>query len=545
MTRQNETITLLPAESLLRTLLLDCREEMAKSQAAASSDGVTDTSASELEIWFTGGWVRDRLLGIPCHDIDIALSTMTGQKFGDYLADFFKRNEAKYQRLAADLGVGDTHMSGLHTTKQNLRKSKQLETTMGKVFGLDLDIVNLRKEVYEEDSRTPEMAFGTAEEDALRRDATVNALFFHLDSQRIVDHTARGLDDMAAGIIRTPLEPRKTFMDDPLRVLRLVRIGSKLGYAVDPETRKWMADPEIHAALVAKVSRERVGIELFKAMKQRTPQVAFHLLFETNLYSAVFLQLDTPLHQALLDLLPAQEPSQPWPATWPRAYHLLATLARQSPDSSSLARLVQSEEVVELPWIMAAYAPVAGLRHKKLTETVSTATESIKATVKITKLLDTALRNVDPIRKMIALADDSRPPRSVVGMAIRSWGATWKLQVLYSLLADVVYDESTAPLSSFLSTDENFALRELLRQYDAFLDLVAEQKVEDAHMSRPMLDGNTIMQLFGVKKGGAFLRTAMEELVAWQLDHEGAGTDEAKSWLLQQRERLGVPEATA
>ncbi|KAF4493597.1 Poly A polymerase, head domain [Fusarium agapanthi] len=71
---------------------------------------------------------------------------------------------------------------------------KKLETPVGRVFGLDLDLVNLRKEVHDDNCRTPEMEFGTAEEDAFRRDATANALFFDLQNRKVADFTRRGLD---------------------------------------------------------------------------------------------------------------------------------------------------------------------------------------------------------------------------------------------------------------------------------------------------------------------------------------------------------------
>ncbi|GAW13613.1 hypothetical protein ANO14919_030000 [Xylariales sp. No.14919] len=64
------------------------------------------------------------------------------------------------------------------------------------------------------------MEFGTPEEDAFRRDATVNAMFFHLGKQEVVDLTGRGLKDLAAGIMMTPLDSHETFMDDPVNLCR-------------------------------------------------------------------------------------------------------------------------------------------------------------------------------------------------------------------------------------------------------------------------------------------------------------------------------------
>ena len=84
------------------------------------------------------------------------------------------------------------------------------------------------------------MEFGTPEEDALRRDATVNALFYNINTEQIEDFTNQGFDDMAKRIIRTPLEPYQTFKDDPLRVLRLIRFASRLDYTIDSESLKAM-----------------------------------------------------------------------------------------------------------------------------------------------------------------------------------------------------------------------------------------------------------------------------------------------------------------
>ncbi|KAL9568443.1 hypothetical protein ACKAV7_007493 [Fusarium commune] len=255
---QATTIDLLLAEELLRDLLLGCRQQLA---------------TPDLEIWITGGWVRDRLMCIPCSDLDIALSTMTGVQFGNLLTEFLEQNEAPYRQRALDVGIEFKKFNGFHSTKKNLDKSKKLETAVGRIFGLDLDLVNLRKEVYDDDCRTPEMEFGTAEEDAFRRDATANALFFDLQNRKVADFTRRGLDDLYAGIMRTPLEPRQTFLDDPLRVLRLIRIGSKLGFTLDPEALSCIKEHEIHVALDEKVSQERVEIEVFEMMKNQSPEL--------------------------------------------------------------------------------------------------------------------------------------------------------------------------------------------------------------------------------------------------------------------------------
>lgn len=133
--------------------------------------------------------------------------------------------------------------------KQNSEKSKHLETACMKVHGVSIDFVNLRSEEYAQDSRVPTIDIGTPEEDAYRRDLTINALFYNINQNTIEDWTKRGLDDLKQGIIRTPLDPVKTFNDDPLRVLRTIRFTNRFGFEMDEEVKAAASDPKILEAM--------------------------------------------------------------------------------------------------------------------------------------------------------------------------------------------------------------------------------------------------------------------------------------------------------
>ncbi|KAI1032938.1 hypothetical protein LB504_006675 [Fusarium proliferatum] len=503
---QATTIYLLPAEELLRDLLLGCRQQLV---------------TQELEIWITGGWVRDRLLGIPCSDLDIALSTMTGVQFGSLLTEFLKQNEASYRQRALDSGIEFKQFHGFHSTKKNLDKSKKkkIETAVGRIFGLDLDLVNLRKEVYDDNCRTPEMEFGTAEEDAFRRDATANALFFDLQNRKVADFTRRGLDDLYAGIMRTPLEPRQTFLDDLLRVLRLIGICSKLGFTLDPEALSCIKEHEIHIALDEKVSRERVGIEVFKMMKDRNPELSFSLIHEANLYGTVFLSLRSPLHEPLRHLL-LQEPDRPWPPTWSRAINAI-TMSAQDP-AREFWSLMESEKQQDMFWAMVAYAPLAGLNTKDHRLAVDEATNALKGTRQLYKLIESSI-----------------PSRGTIGMRIRKWGLFWGLQVLFSALGEIVYLRPQ-PESQDPSQED---IDKVLQRHEALLSFAQKQRLDSVSSSRPILDGNAMKKALGVKQGGKFLARAIEGLLEWQLDHEEADEAAAEAWLLSQREKLGLPIA--
>lgn len=283
---ESKIIFLTPAEQLLRELFLECAQHF-----------------PGLDIWIVGGWVRDRLLGIPSSDLDLALSNVTGREFGIFLESYCSKPdvESRYGQKGIELGIADFKFTRFHIVEKNADMSKQLETAGGKLFDLDIDLVNLRREVYNGQSRNPEMEFGTPTEDAFRRDATVNSL---LETKEIIDLTGRGLKDLDAKIMTTPLDPRQTFMDDPLRVLRLIRISSRLGFDIDVEAKECIKEQKLRRALDTIVTRDRIGIELFKMMRGPNPEVAFQRLFEFNLYVPIFLRLDSSLVQILKNQCP-------------------------------------------------------------------------------------------------------------------------------------------------------------------------------------------------------------------------------------------------
>ena len=244
-------IILTDQESKLRQLLLD----------VSAFIGTLDKYRNKKpELRFTGGWVRDKLLGSTSVDIDIGIDTMTGFDFGTLMEEYLAQpeSEARYDHKV---------LGSLNKIEANPEKSKHLQTVTTRILGFDIDLVNLRKETYVDNSRIPLMGLGTPEEDALRRDATVNALFYNLSSSKVEDLTGRGLADMERKVIKTPLPPLQTFKDDPLRVLRAIRFASRLGYDIAAEDKLAMSNQEIKKALRLKISRERVGVEINKMLK--------------------------------------------------------------------------------------------------------------------------------------------------------------------------------------------------------------------------------------------------------------------------------------
>ncbi|KAI8052499.1 hypothetical protein BDF22DRAFT_620791 [Syncephalis plumigaleata] len=207
-----------------------------------------------VELRIAGGWVRDKLLGLESHDLDIAIDSMTGYEFAQQLAN--------YQQ-----SIGQS-VKSIAKIASNPERSKHLETATSMVLGLSLDFVHLRCEEYQENSRIPNnVTFGTPTQDAYRRDITINTLFYNVHSRQVEDFTNMGLRDLQDGIVRTPLAPYETFMDDPLRVLRCIRFATRFRFRIDADAYDCMSNTSIKTALQRKISRERIGVEVGKMLQ--------------------------------------------------------------------------------------------------------------------------------------------------------------------------------------------------------------------------------------------------------------------------------------
>ncbi|GAA6041291.1 hypothetical protein JCM8097_001319 [Rhodosporidiobolus ruineniae] len=292
------TISLTPDEQQLADLLVGCADWIEHHPHEVDALRVRDENGNwvgkergtePIELRVAGGWVRDKLLGKDSNDIDVSTSPdpLTGLKFA-----------MLFEKYLETLGKRDL-MGRLTAIEAKPEQSKHLETATARVCDLSVDWVQQRgQEVYTEGSRIPTVAFGTPLEDAERRDLTINALFFNLRSRQIEDQTGLGLSDLGLvpgqpRMIRTPLEPFKTFRDDPLRVVRAVRFAARFGreFELEGEMVRAIQREEIRQALLdpKKISRERVGAELDKMLLGKDPQYAYELIARLNLHPLIFL----------------------------------------------------------------------------------------------------------------------------------------------------------------------------------------------------------------------------------------------------------------
>ncbi|HUO04085.1 MAG TPA: polynucleotide adenylyltransferase PcnB [Candidatus Binataceae bacterium] len=134
--------------------------------------------------------------------------------------------------------------------------------------------------------------FGSPEEDAFRRDFTVNALFYDPQSFRVIDFPG-GVDDLHSRLIRTIGEPELRMREDPVRMMRAVRFAAKLGFEIEPATR---AAIERHRADLSKASVPRVVEETYRTLSQPEAARALVLMAELGLLEAVLPMLSAHLN---------------------------------------------------------------------------------------------------------------------------------------------------------------------------------------------------------------------------------------------------------
>ncbi len=231
---------------------------------------IVSQAAAKMQVpaYVVGGYVRDRLLARASKDIDIVC---VGS--GIELA----------QRVA-----GELHPVPRITVFQ------RFGTAMIKHRDLEVEFVGARKESYRHDSRKPAVEDGSLEDDQNRRDFTINALAVSLneaDFGNIID-PFDGLGDLERKIIRTPLDPGKTFSDDPLRMMRAIRFATQLDFVIEPATFKAI---DTYKERIKIISAERIATELNKIIQAPKPSVGFKLLFDSGLLQLIFPEM-TALH---------------------------------------------------------------------------------------------------------------------------------------------------------------------------------------------------------------------------------------------------------
>lgn len=242
--------------------------------------------------WFAGGCVRDRLLGRTPKDYDIATDARPEQ-----VAELF----SGARLVGAHFGVVVVPRDGR-----------------------EHEIATFRTDGEYHDGRRPEgVAFATAEEDARRRDFTINGLFEDPGSGEIIDHVG-GRVDLDHRVLRAIGDPDQRFAEDHLRLLRAVRFATELeGFTIEPAT--WDAVCR-HAPSIARIAPERIRSELSRIFSHARRLLGFDLLAESGLLDVILPEMSA--------LRGCDQPPQFHPEgdVWTHTRVMLGMLAPDSPE---------------------------------------------------------------------------------------------------------------------------------------------------------------------------------------------------------------------
>jgi poly(A) polymerase len=309
---------------------VDPRERFARKVAAT-------LHAAGFQGLFAGGCVRDRLMGRCPKDYDVATNATPEQ-----VREVFGTNRT----LAIGASFGVIAVVGRRSQDEG-----------------QVDVATFRTDVQYSDGRRPDAVrySKSAEEDAQRRDFTINGLYYDPSAERLLDFVG-GQADLSARLVRAIGDPYQRFTEDRLRMLRAVRFASTFAFELEPQTRAAIID---QAAELSVVSPERIGMELRRMFNEPHAEHGLRMIQETNLLLTIFPPLATrwlqpapdPLSQGISLDLPCGQLAVQLIENLPR--HSLASvtaclvLASQTNDSlgdQGLAELHRLIDVAASRW---------------------------------------------------------------------------------------------------------------------------------------------------------------------------------------------------
>jgi len=217
----------------------------------------------KMPVYIVGGYVRDLYLGDDGFDIDFVV-------IGDAL-EFCKELKKKINATS-------------------LVPYPRFGTCMLQYQNHKLEFVTARTEIYHKNSRKPSVKKADLLSDLSRRDFTINTLVMDIHPDRFgqITDPYNGKKDIDSGIIRTPLEPHKTFSDDPLRMMRAIRFSTKFKFAIDSKTFKAITETADRLEII---SQERITAEFNKILMTDVPSTGINLLDQSGLLKIFFPEM--------------------------------------------------------------------------------------------------------------------------------------------------------------------------------------------------------------------------------------------------------------
>ena len=253
------------------------------------------SKSSKTPVYVVGGFVRDFLMGrTQKKDIDFVV-VGSGLEFAKKFDEALEKKGS-----LVEFSDFDTARYILKITNVPVRQAGSKSQILNSEEEVTIEFAGARTEKYDPDSRKPKVEQTTLEEDLARRDFTVNAMAvassafsgprpasLSIIKKQIID-PFDGQNDLQHKLLRTPLDPDKTFSDDPLRMMRAVRFASQLDFGIEPRTLESM---HTNRERIKIISAERIQEELFKLMACPKPSIGLVLMWQTHLLDLVLPEI--------------------------------------------------------------------------------------------------------------------------------------------------------------------------------------------------------------------------------------------------------------
>ncbi|QEO14531.1 CCA tRNA nucleotidyltransferase [Agromyces intestinalis] len=464
---------------------LDRLSELAASPTVSTLAAAFDAAGHELAL--VGGPVRDAFLGRSTNDLD------------------FTTDATPDEILAIVKPIAEAHWD----------IGRQFGTIGAKIARETVEITTYRADTYDGASRKPDVVFGdTIEGDLVRRDFTVNALALRLPKLELVDPSG-GVDDLLAGVLRTPSAPEVSFGDDPLRMMRAARFAAQLGFSVAEPAVAAMTEL---AGAIERISAERVRDELTKLLSTASPVRGIRLLVDSGIADRVLpelpaLRLERDEHHRHKDVYE----------------HSLTVLEQAIDYEVARGRLDSPDLVVRLAALLHDIGKPRTRRFEPGGAVTFHHHDAVGAKLARKRLRALRFDNdtVDAVARLIELHlrffgyTDASWSDSAVRRYVRDAGPADQLERLHILSrADVTTrNRRKADMLSFAYDDLEQRIAELAEQ-------------EELAAVRPELDGQQIMAILGVPPGPV-VGEAYRFLLDVRLDEGPIGEDAARERLLE------------
>ena len=439
---------------------------------------MTVAQANGVRAYPVGGFVRDLIRNVEPKDLDIAVDADGG---GQLLAN----------KVAEAYGLNPPSIY------------PKMGTAMIKLDGEDIEFAMLRNEIYSDASGKPvSVAYGTLQEDAARRDLTINAMYFDTETGEILDPTGKGQADLKAGILRSPnlADPKQTYIEDPSRLLRLIKFYAKTGFQIDPATYRAAVDTASHLK-PPKAPNEIVG-KLFSDVLQTD-----------NAYGGVKMMDDMNLLTMVIpEFAAAKGMSQPpQHHTHDVATHVLETL-----------RNIKGDWIDKLAAILHDISkPDTRTEEDDVIHFIGHEIEGEKKAMEIMDRLALAPEVKQQVAKMVF--HHMRP---------HHYTPDWTDKTIRKFITDVGVDNvdrvlSLAEADVQAGNPERVSERlSLINEMRERVHTIMTAEPDTTMQLKPVLDGNDLMALFN-KPGGPWIKALQNFIIDKQLENPNLTKEEA------------------